>query len=101
MVRLILSLGILAALALATTVARRELFAGSPLPPCLTATMISLAILVKVAERLASAAPLVFWILCHLECPDIVYFSFMQYWMTSLRCAVVFITVAAGNTFCK
>ena len=76
MVRLMLSLGMLTALALAMTVARRELLLGSPEPPpSFTATMISLAILVKVAERLASAAPLVFWILCHLECPDIVSFS--------------------------
>ena len=60
MVRLMLSLGILAALALAMTVARRELLLGSPLPPVLTATIISRAILVKIWERLASAAPLVF-----------------------------------------
>ena len=61
MVRLMLSLGMLTALALAITVARRELLAGSPEPPpSLTATMISLAILVNAAERLASAAPLVF-----------------------------------------
>ena len=71
MVRLMLSLGMFTALALAMTVARRELLLGSPEPPVFTATMISLAILVKAAERLASAAPLVFWILCHLECPDI------------------------------
>ena len=37
----------------------------------LTATIISRAILVKVLARFASAAPLVFCILCHLECPDI------------------------------
>ena len=48
MVRLMLSLGILAALALAITVAKRELLAGSPLPPVLTATIISRAILVKI-----------------------------------------------------
>jgi len=60
MVRLMLSLGMLAAFALAMTVARRELLFGSPEPPCLTATMISLAILVKAALRLASAAPFVF-----------------------------------------
>ena len=76
MVRLMLSLGMLTALALAMTVARRELLLGSPEPPpSFTATMISLAILVKAAERLASAAPLVFWILCHLECPDMVHYS--------------------------
>ena len=38
----------------------RKEWTGSPLPPCFTATMISLAILVKAALRLASAAPLVF-----------------------------------------
>ena len=70
MVRLMLSLGMLAALALAMTVARRELLLGSPLPPSFTATIISRAIFVNAWERLASAAPLVFWILCHLECPD-------------------------------
>ena len=42
------------------TWARRELLLGSPEPPSFTATMISRAILVKAAERLASAAPLVF-----------------------------------------
>ena len=31
----------------------------------------SFALLVKAAARLASCAPLVFWMLCHLECPDI------------------------------
>ena len=58
MVRLMLSLGMLTALALAITVARRELLLGSPEPPpSFTATMISLAILVKAAERLASPRP--------------------------------------------
>ena len=57
---LVLSLGMFTALALAMTVARRELLLGSPEPPVLTATMISLATLVKAALRLASAAPLVF-----------------------------------------
>ena len=33
------------------------------------------------AARLASCAPLVFWILCHLECPDI--------YITSLRKSVL------------
>ena len=69
----------LAALALAMTVARRELLAGSPLPPVLTATIISRAILVKIWDRLASAAPLVFWILCHLECPDISLVPFSEF----------------------
>ena len=41
------------ALALAITVASRELLLGSPEPPSLTATIISRAILVKAAERLA------------------------------------------------
>ena len=54
MVRLILSLGMFAALAFATTAASRELLAGSPLPPSLTATIISRAILVKAWARLAS-----------------------------------------------
>ncbi len=49
----------------------QELLFGSPLPPSLTATIISRAIFVKVWARLASAAPLVFCMLCHLECPDI------------------------------
>ena len=45
---LIMSLGIFTALALAMTVARRELLLGSPLPPVLTATIISRAILVNI-----------------------------------------------------
>ena len=44
----------------------------NPPPPSFTATIISRAILVKACARLASAAPLVFCMLCHLECPDIV-----------------------------
>ena len=62
----------LAALAFVMAVARRELYSGSAMPPpSLTATIISLEIFVNAAARLASCAPFVFWMLCHLECPDI------------------------------
>ena len=42
-----------------------------PLPPVRAATVISLISLVKILPRLASSAPFLCLIVCHLECPDI------------------------------
>src|SRR5258705_2537573 len=64
-----LSFGMLATLAAATTVRSRGLPFGSP-PPTRAATVISLMIFVNTRPRLASAAPFLCLIVCHLEWPD-------------------------------
>ncbi len=69
MARLMLSAGMFAALALSTTVRRRGLASGSP-PPMRAAIVISRMSLVKSLPRLASSAPFLCLIVCHLECPD-------------------------------
>src|SRR2546430_11760142 len=70
MARSIVSLGMLPALASRMALRRRALASGSP-PPERAATVISLMNLVKSLPRLASSAPFLCLILCHLECPDI------------------------------
>src|SRR5947207_8464496 len=65
-----LSAGMLTDLALSTAVRRRGLEAGSP-PPRRAAIDISRMILVKIFPRLASSAPFLCLMECHLECPDI------------------------------
>src|SRR5262245_37908946 len=50
---------------------RRALASGSP-PPVRAATVISLINFVNNFPRLASSAPFLCLILCHLECPDII-----------------------------
>src|SRR5688500_20314116 len=69
MARLILSAGMLTDLASATTVRRRGLLSISP-PPPRAATVNSLMMRVKIFPRLASAAPFLCLIVCHLEWPD-------------------------------
>src|SRR4029078_9549670 len=69
MARLILSAGMLTDLASATIVGRRGLLSISP-PPLRAATVSSLMIRVKILPRLASAAPFLCLIVCHLEWPD-------------------------------
>src|SRR3954471_20165857 len=69
MARLILSAGMLTALASATIVRRRGLLSISP-PPLRAATVSSLMIRVKTLPRFASAAPFLCLIVCHLEWPD-------------------------------
>src|SRR5215213_6507809 len=49
---------------------KRALPSGSP-PPLRAATVISLINFVNSLPRLASSAPFLCLILCHLECPDI------------------------------
>src|SRR5215510_12096951 len=71
MARLMLSAGMLEALALSTAVRRRGLLPGSP-PPMRAAIVISRISLVKSLPRLASSAPFLCLIVAHLECPDIV-----------------------------
>src|SRR3989442_15552262 len=58
--------------ALASSIALRSraLPSGSP-PPDRAATVISLMNFVNSLPRLASSAPFLCLILCHLECPDI------------------------------
>src|SRR5688572_23274007 len=63
------SRGILFALASATIVRRRGFMSTSP-PPLRAATESSLMIRVKILPRLASAAPFLCLIVCHLEWPD-------------------------------
>ena len=60
--------------ALAAVMAVRSLgfTVGSPLPPILAATVISLINLLKILPRLASVAPFLCLILDHLLCPDMV-----------------------------
>jgi hypothetical protein len=67
--RLMLSAGMFEPLALSTAVRRRGLLSGSP-PPMRAAMVISRMILVKSLPRLASSAPFLCLIECHLECPD-------------------------------
>src|SRR5215467_12441739 len=59
----------LLALASATIVRRRGFMSGSP-PPVRAATANSLIRRVKILPRLASAAPFLCLMECHLECPD-------------------------------
>src|SRR5206468_4727536 len=70
MARLMLSAGMLFALASAMMVRSRGLLSGSP-PPARAATVSSLMMRVKILPRLASAAPFLCLIECHLEWPDI------------------------------
>src|SRR5262245_13882413 len=65
-----LSAGMFTALALSTAVRRRGFEAGSP-PPSRAAMDISRMIFVKILPRLASSAPFLCLMECHLECPDI------------------------------
>src|SRR3954463_1318060 len=53
------------------TALRRRAFASTSPPPVRVATVISLIIFVKILPRLASSAPFLCLIVCHLECPDI------------------------------
>src|SRR5688572_4129709 len=69
MARLMLSAGMLFCLASAMIVRRRGFMSGSP-PPARAATVNSLMRRVKILPRLASAAPFLCLIECHLECPD-------------------------------
>src|SRR5262245_48299396 len=64
------SRGMLLALASATIVRSRGFMSGSP-PPARAATVNSLIRRVKIFPRLASAAPFLCLMECHLECPDI------------------------------
>src|SRR5512147_390930 len=70
MARVMLSAGMLAAFALSYTVRRRGLLSGSP-PPRRAAIVISRISFVKTLPRLASSAPFLCLMVCHLECPDI------------------------------
>src|SRR4029450_6448764 len=65
-----LSAGMLTDFASATIVRRRGLASGSP-PPARAATVNSLMMRVNALPRLASAAPFLCLIVCHLEWPDI------------------------------
>src|SRR3954468_22877756 len=67
--RLMLSAGMLTDFASAMIVRRRGLVSASP-PPFLAATVSSLMMRVKILPRLASAAPFLCLIVCHLEWPD-------------------------------
>src|SRR3954467_2452314 len=69
MARLMLSAGMLTDFASAMIVRRRGLVSASP-PPFLAATVNSLMMRVKILPRLASAAPFLCLIVCHLEWPD-------------------------------
>src|SRR5689334_10890299 len=69
MARLMLSAGMLTDLASATIVRRRGLLSMSP-PPARAATVNSLMMRVNTLPRLASAAPFLCLIVCHLEWPD-------------------------------
>src|SRR3954471_10747129 len=64
-----LSAGMLTDLASAMIVRSRGLLSASP-PPFLAATVSSLMMRVKILPRLASAAPFLCLIVCHLEWPD-------------------------------
>src|SRR6202008_2722838 len=70
MARLMLSEGMLLAFASAMIVRSRGLVSGSP-PPARAATVSSLMMRVKTLPRLASAAPFLCLIVCHLEWPEI------------------------------
>src|SRR5687768_12111695 len=65
-----LSAGMFTSLAAAMMVRRRGFIPGSP-PPLRAATVNSLIRRVKILPRLASAAPFLCLIVCHLEWPDI------------------------------
>src|SRR4029078_5057100 len=65
-----LSAGMLTALASAMTVRKRGLLSGSP-PPLRAATVSSLMMRVNIFPRLASRAPFLCLMVCHLEWPDI------------------------------
>src|SRR5438105_6324933 len=67
-----LSAGILTPLASRTALRRRGLPSASP-PPIRAAIVISLMSLVNMRPRLASMAPFLCFMLCHLEWPDIDY----------------------------
>src|SRR5438105_4835875 len=67
-----LSAGILTPLASRTALRRRGLPSASP-PPIRAAIVISLMSLVNMRPRLASMAPFLCLMLCHLEWPDIDY----------------------------
>src|SRR5436190_13105308 len=69
MARLMFSAGILLAFASVMIVRSRGLMSGSP-PPARAATVNSLLRRVKIFPRLASAAPFLCLIECHLEWPD-------------------------------
>src|SRR5438105_2897370 len=77
MARSIVSLGMLPALASAMALRRRALASGSP-PPVRAATVISLISLVKSLPRLASSAPFLCLMVCHLECRSEVHTSELQ-----------------------
>src|SRR6185503_12653511 len=64
-----LSAGMLTDLASAMMVRRRGLVSASP-PPLRAATVSSLMMRVKILPRLASAAPFLCLMVCHLEWPD-------------------------------
>src|SRR5690348_8467734 len=64
-----LSAGMLTDLASAMIVRSRGLLSASP-PPLRAATVSSLMMRVKILPRLASAAPFLCLIVCHLEWPD-------------------------------
>src|SRR5690606_16193080 len=70
MARWMLSLGILAAVALSQARRRRGLASGSG-PPARAATVISRMILVQSLPRFASWRPLRCWMFAHLLCPAI------------------------------
>src|SRR6188508_1102451 len=84
MARLMLSAGMFTDLALSTAVRSRGLEAGSP-PPMRAAIDISRMILVKIFPRLASSAPFLCLIECHLECPDIEVSCAKAYVRSALR----------------
>src|SRR3954466_7127174 len=69
MARSMFSRGMFCALASATIVRRRGFMFGSP-PPLRAATVNSLMMRVNTLPRLASAAPFLCLIVCHLEWPD-------------------------------
>src|SRR6476660_4787806 len=69
MARSMFSRGMLLALASAMIVRRRGFMPGSP-PPLRAATLSSLMMRVNTLPRLASAAPFLCLIVCHLEWPD-------------------------------
>src|SRR3990172_6220853 len=70
MARSMLSLGMFSARALSTARRKRKFESASP-PPSRAATAISRASRVKIAPRLASAAPFLRLMVDHFECPDI------------------------------
>src|SRR6185295_179445 len=67
---IIVSLGMLSALASSIALRKRAFPAGSPPPRA--ATVSSLISLENILPRLASMAPFLCLIECHLECPDMI-----------------------------